>query len=319
MKAFVTGVTGQDGYYLTKHLQDKGYEVFGLERRVAQRNTHPACRVISGDVTDASAVLRIMDEIQPDEVYNLAAQSHVGDSFKCPAATFEANALGCLNVLEAARQVGAKFYQASTSELFGTEGSPQSESTPFHPRSPYGVAKLAAYWQTVNYREAYGMHASNGILFNHESPKRGRDFVTQKVCRHVASVVHGNKVKLQLGNLDARRDWGHAEDYVAAMWLMLQQPEPGDYVVATGESHSVRDLCELAYGIAGLDWTEWVETSSAYLRPAEVPDLRGDPSRIEALGWKRRYTFHSLIKEMVDSALRADLQADTREAASSAA
>lgn len=304
MKAFVTGVTGQDGYYLNRLLRDKGYEVYGLMRRTAHRNDHPDCTIIHGDVTDASAVARAMAEIRPDEVYNLAAQSHVGESFKCPATTFDVNAKGCLNVLEAARDVGARFYQASTSELFGTSGSPQSETTPFHPRSPYGVAKLAAYWQTVNYREAYGMHASNGILFNHESPVRGDDFVTQKVCRHVASVVNGNTAKLKLGNLDARRDWGHAEDYVAAMWLMMQQETPGDYVVATGESHSVRDLCALAYSLADLDWQEWVETSASELRPAEVPDLRGDPSRIEALGWKRKHTFRSLIEEMVTSALR---------------
>lgn len=305
MRAFVTGCTGQDGHYLTKFLKAKGYEVYGLVRRTAHRVDHPDCIVVHGDVTDASAVARAVAEIRPDEVYNLAAQSHVGESFKCPAATFEVNAKGALNVLEAAREVGARFYQASTSELFGTEGSPQSETTPFHPRSPYGVAKLAAYWQTVNYREAYGMHASNGILFNHESPVRGHDFVTQKVCQHVASVKRGNTNKLILGNLDARRDWGHAEDYVAAMWLMTQQDAPGDYVVATGESHSVRDLCALAYSLADLDWREWVETSASEYRPAEVPDLRGDPSRIEALGWERKHTFRSLIEEMVTSALRA--------------
>ena len=304
MKAFVTGATGQDGHYLIRLLKDKGYEVWGLERRVSTRSDHLDCHVVVGDVTDASAVARAVSDIRPDEVYNLAAQSHVGKSFKCPEATYQVNAVGALNVLEAARQVGAKFYQASTSELFGTSGSPQSEGTPFHPRSPYGVAKLAAYWQTVNYREAYGMHASNGILFNHESPKRGADFVTQKVCRHVASVIHGSKKKLILGNLDARRDWGHAEDYVEAMWLMLQQDEPGDYVVATGESHSVRDLCAMAYGVVDLDWRDWVETSTAEYRPAEVPDLRGDPSLMEGLGWRRKHSFRSLISEMVDFALQ---------------
>jgi GDPmannose 4,6-dehydratase len=303
MRAFITGVTGQDGYYLTKSLQAKGYDVYGLVRRVAHRTDLPECQIVHGDVTDASVIAAVQD-ICPDEIYNLAAQSHVGESFKCPGATFTANALGCLHMLEAAKHTGARFYQASTSELFGVSGSPQSETTAFHPRSPYGVAKLAAYWQTVNYREAYGLHASNGILFNHESPVRGHDFVTQKVCRHVASVVRGNKEKLRLGNLDARRDWGHAEDYVEAMWLMLQQDKPGDYVVATGQSNSVRDLCALAYGLVDLDWRDWVETSAAELRPAEVPDLCGDPRRIEALGWKRKHTFHSLIKDMVDSALR---------------
>jgi GDPmannose 4,6-dehydratase len=303
LRAFITGVTGQDGWYLAEFLRGRGYEVFGLARRLSFNRQLPDCEIVNGDITDASAVAKIIAEIRPDEIYNLAAQSHVGESFKSPGTTWAVNAQGCFNVLEAARQVGAKFYQASTSELFGTEPSPQSEETRFHPRSPYGVAKLAAYWQTVNYREAYGLHASNGILFNHESPRRGHDFVTQKVCQHVASVLNGNKGKLVLGNLEARRDWGHAEDYVRAMWLMLQQDEPGDYVVATGESHSVRELCQLAYGYAQLDWRDWVESSCSEFRPAEVPDLRGNPAKIEALGWKRKYAFRDLIEEMVDSAV----------------
>jgi GDPmannose 4,6-dehydratase len=302
MRALISGVYGQDGRYLSDYLLWLGYEVTGLSRRTsAVRPALDFC-VMECDITDASAVARVVDRVKPDEIYNLAAQSHVGASFETPAATFTVNAQGAMNVLEAARKVGAKFYQASTSELFGTEGSPQSETTKFHPRSPYGISKLAAYWATVNYREAYGVFTSNGILFNHESPIRGADFVTQKVCRHVASVVHGNTQKLVLGNLDARRDWGHARDYVRAMHLMLQHG--GDYVVATGQSHSVRDLCATAYSSAGLDWNEWVATDPKFIRPAEVPDLRGDPSRIEALGWKREYDFDSLIGEMVDHAIR---------------
>jgi GDPmannose 4,6-dehydratase len=305
VKAVVTGVSGQDGSYLTRFLQEKGYEVIGLQRRVSQGHDLPDCDVRSCDITDASAVARVIGEVSPDEVYNLAAQSHVGESFKIPAYTFSVNAGGALNVLQASKDVGAKFYQASTSELFGTEQSPQSENTKFHPRSPYGVAKLAAYWQTVNYREAYGMYACNGILFNHESPLRGKDFVTQKVCRHAAYVFNGGKTKLKLGNLDASRDWGHAKDYVQAMWLMMQQDMPGDYVVATGKSHTVRELCHYAYSYVGLNWQDWVETSPSEMRPADVPELCGNPEKITALGWKREYDFPSLIREMVEEAQRA--------------
>jgi GDPmannose 4,6-dehydratase len=302
MRALVTGVHGQDGRYLSDYLLWLGYEVTGLSRRTSAVRPNLDFCVMECDITDASAVALVMDKVRPDEVYNLAAQSHVGASFGSPLGTFAVNAMGAMNVLQAAGKVGAKFYQASTSELFGTEPSPQSETTKFHPRSPYGISKLAAYWATVNYREAYGMFTSNGILFNHESPIRGADFVTQKVCRHVASVVHGNTQKLILGNLDARRDWGHARDYVRAMHLMLQHG--GDYVVATGQSHSVRDLCSAAYSSAGLDWNEWVATDPKFERPSEVPDLRGDPSRMEALGWKREYDFSSLIGEMVDHAIQ---------------
>ena len=301
MKALITGISGQDGFYLSKFLQYMDYEVIGLQRRVSQGHKLPDCRVIGCDITDASAVARVMAEIKPDEVYNLAAQSHVGESFKIPSYTYQVNAVGALNVLEAARNVGAAFYQASTSELFGLSGSPQHEDTPFHPRSPYAVAKLAAYWQTINYREAYGMKTANGILFNHESPKRGDDFVTQKVCRHVAHIAKGGKTPLKLGNLDARRDWGHAQDYVTAMWLALKNG--GEYVVATGISHSVRELCEKAYGRIGVDYKKWVVVDETLKRPAEVPDLKGDPRKIEGLGWIRKYDFDSLIDEMVDHAL----------------
>lgn len=297
MRALVTGSAGQDGHYLCEHLESLGYEVFGLGRRT----TEPRAIDIQCDITDASAIARVMAEIEPDEVYNLAAQSHVGESFKLPEYTFRVNAIGALNVLEAARTVGAAFYQASTSELFGSAGSPQNEETPFHPRSPYAVAKMAAYWQTINYREAYGMKTANGILFNHESPRRGVDFVTRKVCRAASRIKMGSKEPLKLGNLFARRDWGHAKDYVKAMRLALQHG--GEFVVATGESHSIRDLCEKAFGCVDLDWHEWVQTDTSLLRPADVPDLRGDASKIRALGWKPEYTFDTLIEEMVENEL----------------
>jgi GDPmannose 4,6-dehydratase len=302
MRALITGVTGQDGWYLTQYLQSLDYEVTGIARRTSDRLEFPDCRIVEADITDVSAVAKVIAQCRPDEVYNLAAQSHVGESFKSPGHTWDVNARGALNVLEAARDAGAKFYQASTSELFGLSQSPQNENTPFHPRSPYAVAKLAAYWATINYREAYSLHTANGILFNHESKRRGRDFVTQKICRHAASVKNGNREKLKLGNLDARRDWGHAKDYVRAMHLALQHG--GEYVVATGQTHSVKALCYIAYGRVGHDWKDWVEIDHSFLRPAEVPDLMGDPTKIEALGWKREYDFHDVINEMVDHALR---------------
>jgi GDPmannose 4,6-dehydratase len=308
MKALITGATGQDGSYLTEFLLNNGYEVLGLARRVANRelpNWIECC-----DITDASAVAKVCTDFKPDEVYNLAAMSHVGESFKQPNHCFEVNAVGALNVLTAARNCGAKFYQASTSELFGTTKSPQNESTDFHPRSPYGVAKLAAYWATVNSREAYKHFACNGILFNHESPRRGADFVTQKV---VKAAARGESVTL--GNLQARRDWGHAKDYVRAMWMMMQQSAPGDYVVATGVSHSVMDLCRTAYAIAGLDWQEYVKTSSSLLRPTEVPDLCGDAGKISAIGWEPEYTFEEIIKEMYDHEVRAINRSSTRKTA----
>jgi GDPmannose 4,6-dehydratase len=301
MKAFITGVTGQDGYYLTKFLQSRNYDVVGLARRVSTRGELPDCEIIAGDITDATAIAKIVARVKPQEIYNLAAQSHVGESFKCPGHTWDVNARGALNVLEAAKDVGAAYYQASTSELFGISHPPQSETTPHHPRSPYAVAKSAAYWATINYREAYRMRTANGILFNHESPRRGKDFVTQKVCRHAASVKNGNKEKLKLGNLEAKRDWGHAQDYVQAMWLALQVG--GEYVVATGENFTIRDLCEVAYSTVGENWKNWVVTDKEFVRPAEVPDLRGNPRKMEALGWKREYDFYALITEMVDHAL----------------
>ncbi len=307
-KAFITGLTGQDGFYLSEFLNAKGYEVHGLVRRTAQpKRIPPNVKVIAGDVTDPG-VIRQVEDINPDEIYNLAAMSHVGESFKIPTATFETNALGTLYLLEAARRTHSRFYQASTSELFGISAPPQNETTKFHPRSPYGVAKLAAYWLTVNYREAYGLFACNGILFNHESPIRGEDFVTQKIVRGVADIVSGKRDHITLGNLDAKRDWGHAKDFVRGMWLMLQQDKPGDYVLATGETHSIRELLDLAFSHVGItDWSPYVKTDPKFLRPSEVPALWGDPSKArKELGWEPEYTFKSLIEEMVNAALSAD-------------
>lgn len=298
MRALITGVTGQDGSYLAELLLSKGYEVYGIVRRVAGRERPADFEVIEADITDATAMAQAVARVNPDEVYNLAAMSHVGESFKSPAHTFDVDAKGALNVLDASRRVGARFYQASTSELFGTTNPPHDERSEFHPRSPYGVAKLAAHWLTINYREAYGMHASTGILFNHESPRRGGDFVTQKIVRCAA-----RKQPVRLGNLEARRDWGHAKDYVRAMWMILQQERPSDYVVATGKTHSVADLCRIAYGMAGLDWREFVSIDPEFIRPAEVPDLRGDSTRIRAIGWEPEYSFEDTIREMYEHAL----------------
>lgn len=239
----------------------------------------------------------VVEEVNPQEFYHLAAMSHVGESFKIPHVALEINAVGTLNCLEAAKRVGAKFYQASTSELFGDSPPPQSELTPMRPRSPYAIAKLAAYWLVRNYRER-GMFAVNGILFNHESPRRGGDFVTQKVCTAAA-----RKQPVKLGNLDAVRDWGHAEDYVYGMWLMMQQRAPDDYVLATGEAHSVRELCELAYAVVGRDWRAYVEVDESLFRPTEVEHLLGDPRKAESIGWKRKHTFHSMIEEMIENVL----------------
>lgn len=308
MKAFITGVTGQDGHYLSELLLSKGYDVYGLVRRSAQPRSIPhGIRVVEGDITDP-AVSQTISRLDPQEIYHLAAMSHVGESFKIPRTTFEINAIGTLHVLEGAKACGAKFYQASTSELFGASKPPQSEETRFHPRSPYGVAKLAAYWLTVNYREAYGLHASNGILFNHESPLRGMDFVTRKVCNYVGTVYWWHKFnrknpvfKLKLGNLDAMRDWGHAKDFVKAMHLIIQQDKPGDYVVATGESRSIRELLTEAFGYIGVDdWTPYVETDQSLLRPADVECLVGDSLKIRSLGWNPEYTFKAMIREMVE-------------------
>ena len=302
MKAFITGLTGQDGRYLSELLLNKGYRVHGLTRRTAQSKVIPSGVIVhEGDVTDPT-IKDLIQDIQPDEVYHLAAMSHVGESFKIPKTTFEINAIGTLNVLEGAKSTGSRFYQASTSELFGSTPPPQNEKSPFHPRSPYGISKLAAYWLTVNYREAYGLYACNGILFNHESPIRGVDFVTRKVCQAVARIKFGLQRYIFLGNLDARRDWGHAKDFVEAMWLVMQQPGPDDYIVATGESRSVRELLTEAFRYIGIeDWSGFVKQDKDYIRPADVGSLIGDSSRIGALGWKPEYSFESLIKEMMES------------------
>ncbi len=333
--ALITGVTGQDGAYLAEFLLGKGYSVHGVKRRSSSFNTarvdhlyvdpheaDPAFRMHYGDMTDATNLIRLMQEIQPDEIYNLAAQSHVQVSFETPEYTANADALGTLRLLEAMRICNlhrrSRFYQASTSELYGkAQEMPQSETTPFYPRSPYAAAKLYAYWITVNYREAYGMHASNGILFNHESPIRGETFVTRKITRVVAAIKLGMQEKLYLGNLDAKRDWGHARDYVEGMWLMLQQPEPDDYVLATGETHSVREFVELAFQEAGYE-IGWrgkdvdevgfdratgrvlVKIDPRYFRPTEVDLLLGDPSKAHrVLRWKHKTPFRELVRTMV--------------------
>lgn len=292
MKALITGAAGQDGYYLTHFLKDKGYEVYGLVRPKEKCDAV----LIESDVATAQNLPIV------DEIYHLAAQSHVGSSFKDPYETMRTNVLGTLNLLEHARKTNAKFYQASTSELFGNTQAPQNEKSEMSPRSPYGVSKLAGYWMTINYREAYGMKTYNGILFNHESPRRGHSFVTQKICQGVADIVVGNSRKLKLGNLYAQRDWGHAKDYVKAMWLMCQN-KPDEYVVATGETRTVKDFVELAFQYADLDWMDHVEIDPSLYRPAEVNELRGDASKIRSLGWEPEYTFNQLVKEMVSSAI----------------
>src|SRR5829696_1498248 len=287
-RALITGITGQDGSYLAEQLLDKGYEVHGLIRRSSSFNTERIDAIYKdrhetdvhlflhhGDLTESSRLVRLVDEIEPDEIYHLGAQSHVRVSFDSPEYTGDVTGMGTFRLLEAIREakVPAKFYQASSSEMFGATPPPQNENTPFHPRSPYGVAKVASYWITVNYRESYGMHASNGILFNHESPRRGETFVTRKITRALAHILAGLQDHVYLGNLDAVRDWGYAKEYVEAMWLMLQQPDPDDYVIATGETHSVRELCEVAFGLVGLDWREHVRIDERYLRPTEVDEL----------------------------------------------
>ncbi|MGH7776739.1 MAG: GDP-mannose 4,6-dehydratase [Candidatus Dormibacterales bacterium] len=321
--ALITGVTGQDGSYLAELLLAKGYEVHGIVRRSSTMNraridhlqhTNPehgteAPFVLHyGDMTDSGGLNRLVKQVRPDEIYNLAAQSHVHISFDQPEYTAETAGVGAVRLLEAVRTSGAptRYYQASTSEMFGTAPPPQSESTPFHPRSPYAVAKLYAHWITVNYREAHGIFACSGILFNHESPRRGENFVTRKVTRGVAQILAGRGSKVRLGNLEARRDWGHARDYVEAMWLMLQQEEPDDYVVATGRSRSVRDLVEAAFSLAGLDWREHVEVDPAYVRPAEVDVLEGDAAKARAqLGWAPRSGFMEMLREMLEADIRA--------------
>lgn len=318
--ALISGVTGQDGSYLSEALLEKGYCVFGLVRRTStvnfERIGHLRDRIelIPGDLLDQSSLHRALEIAQPDEVYNLAAQSFVATSWNQPVLTGEFTALGVTRMLEAIREVNPKirFYQASSSEMFGkVSESPQNEKTPFHPRSPYGVAKLYGHWITVNYRESYGLFACSGILFNHESPRRGIEFVTRKITNAAARIKLGRQQRLELGNLDARRDWGHARDYVQAMWMMLQANEPDDYVIATGKSHSVKDVLDIAFRHLGLDWNQFVVQDPVYLRPAEVDYLLGDSSKARAhLGWRHETSFHDLILQMVD----ADLELEERNA-----
>jgi len=319
MRAFITGITGQDGSYLAELLLEKGYEVYGLVRRASSikrsridhltRAAGRPIHLLYGDMNDGISLNRTVREVLPDEVYNLAGQSHVRVSFEMPEHTANIDALGTLRLLEALREVkaDAKYYQASSSELFGdAQVSPQNEETPFRPRSPYAVSKLFGYWMTVSYREAYGMYAVNGILYNHESPRRGESFVTRKVTLGAARIKLGLERRLTLGNLDARRDWGYAKDYMEAAWLMLQQPRADDYVVATGEAHSVRELLDEAFGYLGLDWHNYVETDAKYLRPAEVNSVVGDAAKARrVLGWRPRTSFRELVRMMVDADLTA--------------
>ncbi len=310
-KALITGITGQDGSYLAESLLAKGYEVAGVVRRTShdsyERIGHLLDRVaiVPADLLDQHSLTSVIGDVKPDEIYNLAAQSFVPTSWNQPVLTGEFTALGVTRILEAIRlgHPRARFYQASSSEMFGKAvETPQSESTPFYPRSPYGVAKVYGHWITVNYRESYGMYACSGLLFNHESPRRGLEFVTRKVSHGVARIKLGMADELRLGNLEARRDWGFAGDYVEAMWLMLQQPEPDDYVVGSGHTHSVRELVEIAFTHAGLDWKEHVCEDPTFLRPAEVEILQADPSKAERiLGWRPSVSFEELIKMMVDS------------------
>ncbi|MFV0513661.1 MAG: GDP-mannose 4,6-dehydratase [Jhaorihella sp.] len=347
-KALISGVTGQDGAYLAELLLAKGYEVHGIKRRSSSFNTeridhlyqdpHESgirFRLHYGDLTDSTNLIRLIQEVQPDEIYNLAAQSHVAVSFETPEYTANADGIGTLRILEALRILGlektCRFYQASTSELYGlVQEVPQRETTPFYPRSPYAAAKLYAYWITVNYREAYGIHASNGILFNHESPRRGETFVTRKITRAVAAIHHGFQDRLYLGNLDARRDWGHARDYVDGMWRIVQQDEPDDYVLATGETHSVRAFVEAAFAVVGIG-IEWrgtgvdekgyesgtdrclVAVDPAYFRPTEVDLLIGDPSKArDRLGWTHTVGLNDMVAEMVTSDLDVVLREKNR-------
>jgi len=316
-RAFITGITGQDGSYLTELLLSKGYEVHGLIRRSSSFNTgridhiyedphapNPKLKLHYGDLTDGVNLTNLIREIEPHEVYNLGAQSHVAVSFTMPQYTGQVDAIGAVSLLESIRASGVntRFYQASTSELYGSTPPPQNEESVFRPRSPYAAAKLMAYWCVVNYREGYGLHATNGILFNHESPRRGETFVTRKITRAVAKISQGSKEKLYLGNLDAVRDWGFAKEYVESMWLMLQQDEPDDYVVATGIGATVKDFCEVAFNSVGLNWQDHVEIDERYVRPTEVDALIGDPSKAQKkLGWKAATDWRGLAELMVDA------------------
>ncbi|MDJ1179702.1 GDP-mannose 4,6-dehydratase [Roseofilum sp. BLCC_M91] len=321
-RSLITGITGQDGSYLSEFLLEKGYEVHGIIRRSSSFNTDRIDHIYIdpheekarfflhyGDLTDGTTLRRILEEIEPQEVYNLGAQSHVRVSFDSPEYTVDTVAMGTLRLLEAIRDYQhrtgnqVRFYQAGSSEMFGkVQEVPQKETTPFYPRSPYSCAKVYAHWQTINYRESYDLFACNGILFNHESPRRGETFVTRKITRAVARITAGLQKKIYLGNLDAKRDWGYAKDYVRAMWLMLQQEQPDDYVVATNETHSIREFLDIAFTHVGLTWQDYVEFDERYLRPAEVDLLIGDPSKTkEKLGWEPSVTFEELVKLMVDS------------------
>jgi GDPmannose 4,6-dehydratase len=310
-KAFLTGITGQDGSYLAELLLEKGYAVHGLVRRSSSFNTwridHIRDRLTLhyGDLVDQNSLVRTLEKVQPDEIYNLAAQSHVKVSFEMPEYTVNVTAMGVLRLLDAVRELGleARVYQAGSSEMYGlVRETPQSERTPFHPRSPYACAKVFGHFSAVNYREGYGLHVSNGILFNHESPRRGENFVTRKITMGVAAIKHGEARELRLGNLEARRDWGHAKDYVEAMWLMLQQEKPDDYVIATGEKHSVREFLQEAFSYAGLDWKKYVVIDERYFRPAEVDVLQGDARKARRkLGWRPRVSFRELVRLMVDA------------------
>ena len=321
-KALITGITGQDGSYLAEFLLDKGYEVHGIKRRASSLNTqridhlyedphasNPRLKLHYGDLTDTSNLTRLIRDIEPDEVYNLGAQSHVAVSFEAPEYTADVDAIGTLRILEAIRFLGleqkTRFYQASTSELFGqVQETPQRETTPFYPRSPYAVAKMYAYWIAVNYRESYGMYACNGILFNHESPRRGETFVTRKITRAATRIKLGLQDKLYIGNLDAKRDWGYAKEYVEAMWLMLQQDSGDDYVMATNETHSVKDFVMETFGLLDLDWEQYVDYDKRYERPTEVDLLIGDPAKAKRqLNWEPQVRFKDLVKIMVDADL----------------
>jgi GDPmannose 4,6-dehydratase len=318
-RALITGITGQDGSYLAELLLAKGYEVHGLIRRSSSFNTDRIdhiyqdphepdvrLRLHYGDLTDGSQIARLIRTAAPEEIYNLGAQSHVAVSFQQPEYTGDVDGVGVIRLLEAIREaeIQTKLYQAGTSEMFGGSPPPQNEETPFQPRSPYAAAKVYAHHLVRNYREAYGMYAVNGMLFNHESPRRGETFVTRKITRAVAHIVVGRQKTLYLGNLDAKRDWGHARDYVEAMWLMLQQDEPRDYVIGTGETYTVREFCRLAFEQVGLRWEPFVEIDPTYFRPTEVESLQADPSRaLHDLGWKPRVSFHELVAEMVEADL----------------
>jgi GDPmannose 4,6-dehydratase len=321
-KALITGVTGQDGSYLSEFLLEKGYEVHGLIRRSSSFNTERVMHIFEdphvadqrfflhyGDLNDASSISRLIERVRPDEIYNLGAQSHVRVSFDIPEYTTEINALGTLRILDTLKEEGlrAKYYQASSSEMYGKVVEiPQSETTPFAPQSPYAAAKVYAYWITRNYRDAYGIFACNGILFNHESPRRGETFVTRKITRGIARILAGKEQKLYLGNLDAKRDWGYAKDYVEAMWLVLQQDEPDDYVIATGETHSVREFLEEAFRLVGKDWQDHVEIDARYYRPLEVDLLKGDAAKArEKLGWRPKVTFTELVRIMIEADIKA--------------